>query len=217
MDRGQSREPAQPRLVLVTPLIEDAASFAPLLDAACRAADVAATILRLAPGIDDESKSRVRGLAPGPQAAGVALLLEGHVSLVAPTSADGVFVNGVEAVVSARSMLKADLIVGAGRLESRHDAMVAGDSGADFVLFGEPAENGDRPALPALIERVTWWAELFVVPCVAYAARVEEIDPLVRAGADFIAVGNETVWGAADPIAALQAAARRLETREPAQ
>ena len=40
---------------------------------------------------------------------------------------------------------------------------------------------GKRPALPAIVERVTWWAELFVVPCVAYAARLEEIEPLVRA------------------------------------
>jgi thiamine-phosphate pyrophosphorylase len=217
MDRGQSRESAKPRLVLVTPVIEEAAAFAPKLAAACETADVAAVILRLAPASDDELVNRIRALAPGAQQAGAALLLDGRMGLVGPTDADGVFVAGVEAVIAARSALKGDLIVGAGRLESRHDAMTAGDSGADFVMFGEPGVHGQRPAMPALIERVTWWAELFVVPCVAYAARVDEIEPFVRAGADFIGLGAEVVWDAVELPAALTAAARRLEVTEAAQ
>jgi thiamine-phosphate pyrophosphorylase len=69
--------------------------------------------------------------------------------------------------------------------------------------------------MPSLTERVTWWAEVFVIPCVAYAAHVEEIAPLVRAGADFIALGEEVVWNAADgPVAALTAASVHLEVAE---
>ena len=33
-------------------------------------------------------------------------------------------------------------IVGVGGMASRHDAMVAGEDGADYLLFGEPGENG---------------------------------------------------------------------------
>jgi thiamine-phosphate pyrophosphorylase len=218
MDRGQSLESATPRLVLVTPVIDDAAAFAPLLAAACKAADVAAVILRLAPADEDELVNRIRVLAPEPHRVEAALLLDGRANLVESTDADGVLVAGAEAVVTARSALKGDRIVGAGRLESRHDAMTAGDNGADFVLFGEPDEHGKRPAAPALIERVTWWAELFVLPCVAYAARIEEIEPFVGAGADFIGLGSEVVWDSADgPAAALAAAASRLALMEAAQ
>ncbi|MCC6947761.1 MAG: thiamine phosphate synthase [Bradyrhizobiaceae bacterium] len=218
MDRGQSQDAARPRFTLVTPEIEDAEAFASLLAAACEAADVAAVILRLAPAEDSEQKKRIRTLAPAPQKVGAAVLLDGMTNLVSATNADGAFVRGPEGVVAARSMLKGDLIVGTGNLETRHDAMTAGDSGADFVMFGEPDADGRRPALPALVERVTWWAELFVVPCVAYAARIEEIEPLVRAGADFIALGSETVWNAAEgPAAALAAAARHIEVTEPAE
>ena len=68
--------------------------------------------------------------------------------------------------------------------------------------------------MPSLIERVTWWAELFVIPCVAYAANASEIDPLVRAGADFIAVGEEIIWSAPDPASALATASAQLPVTE---
>lgn len=216
--RDHERQAERTRFILITPPIEDAAAFAPILAAACSAADIAAIVLRLAPAADDEILSRIRILSPGPHKVGAAILLRGLTHLVAASNADGVMVNGAAAVVSARNALRDGRIVGAGQLESRHDAMIAGENGADYVLFGEPDESGKRPTLPALNERVTWWAELFQLPCVAYAGRNEEIEYFVRAGADFIGLGGELVWDAPEgPVAALQAAAKRLATVEPVQ
>src|SRR5262249_52362723 len=72
----------------------------------------------------------------------------------------------------------------------RHDAMVAAEAGADYVMFGEPDAAGRRPAFDAVAERVAWWAQLFEVPCVGFAASLEELEPLAAAGADFIALGD---------------------------
>ena len=47
--------------------------------------------------------------------------------------------------------------------------MSAGEAGADYLLFGEPRPDGTIPALESVIERATWWAEIFETPCVAYA------------------------------------------------
>ena len=81
--------------------------------------------------------------------------------------------------------------------------MTAGERGADYVLFGEPDSDGRRPSFDAIIERIVWWAEVFEVPCVGYAASCEEIAPLVAAGADFVAVGD-FIWadarGAAEAL-----------------
>jgi hypothetical protein len=71
---------------------------------------------------------------------------------------------------------------------SRHDAMLAGETGADYVLFGEPDRDGGRPRFEAVLERVVWWAEVMTIPCVGYAARIDEIAPLVEAGAEFVAI-----------------------------
>src|SRR6185312_16161674 len=77
-------------------------------------------------------------------------------------------------------------------------------SGADYVLFGEPDSKGKRPSVDAIAERLDWWAELFEPPCVAYAVSRDEATAFVRAGADFILVGD-AVW--ADPRGAATALA----------
>ena len=200
----------KPRFVLFTPEITDATTFAATLTAMCRAADVAAVVLRLAPANDAEQLARIEILAPAAHGIDAALLLAGHTHLVASAGADGAFVQGVGAIPAARSAVKNDHIVGVGRLDTRHDSMTAAESGADFVLFGDTNAEGERSTMPSLIERVSWWAELFVVPCVAVASQPEEINPLVRAGADFIALGDEFVRTTSDPAQAVAAANAQL-------
>jgi thiamine-phosphate pyrophosphorylase len=87
-------------------------------------------------------------------------------------------------------VLKPDRIAGCGALRTRHDAMLAGEAGADYVMFGEPSQTGSRPAFDAVAERVAWWAELFEVPCVGFANSLEEVGRLAVAGADFVALGD---------------------------
>jgi thiamine-phosphate pyrophosphorylase len=210
---------AKPRIVLVTPPVDDAARFAPQLASACSAADVAAVILRLAPGDDETQIKRVREIVVAlPPPSGPIIMLDGHAGLVTKTAADGVHLRNSEMVATVRGALRNERTIGAGGLQSRHDAMVAAESGADYVLFGEPDANGRRPGLPAIVERLEWWAELFVIPCIAYAAKLDEMEDLVAAGADFIALGEEAVWNAPDgPARALAAAMVHLAVAEPAQ
>jgi thiamine-phosphate pyrophosphorylase len=154
------------------------------------AVDVAAVLLRL-PGADERSLiNRVKAVAPGVQAAGAALLIDGRPDLVARAGADGAHLAGADALMAAARMLKPNYIAGAGQLRMRHDAMVAAEVGADYVMFGEPDGAGRRPSLDTVIDRVAWWAEVFEISCVAYAAALDEISALVAAGADFVAVDD---------------------------
>jgi thiamine-phosphate pyrophosphorylase len=74
--------------------------------------------------------------------------------------------------------------------------MAAGEAGADYVLFGEPDANGQRPSVDAIAERLQWWDELFEPPCIGFAASREEAFEFARVGADFVLVGD-FIW--ADP------------------
>jgi thiamine-phosphate pyrophosphorylase len=67
-------------------------------------------------------------------------------------------------------------------------------------MFGEPGAAGERPAFEAIEERIAWWAEVFEVPCVGYAASMDEVAPLVQAGADFVALGD-WLWHDAQAVA----------------
>jgi thiamine-phosphate pyrophosphorylase len=57
-------------------------------------------------------------------------------------------------------------------------------------MFGEPNERGQRQPFDDIIDRVTWWADVFQTPCVGYAAALEDVAPLAQAGADFVALGD---------------------------
>ena len=189
--RPKNPEPRpQPRLYLITPAIVEAETFALTLEPALSAGDIAAVLLRLAPADERSQINRIKAIAPLVQRQDAALLVEGHTGLIARAGADGAHLSGIDAITDALGALKPDWIVGAGGLTNRHDAMSAAEGGADYVMFGEPDEQGERPGFEAVLERVTWWAEVFEAPCVAYAGSLEEIDRLVDAGADFIALGD---------------------------
>jgi thiamine-phosphate pyrophosphorylase len=182
-----------PRLYLATPEVDDPSQLVASLPGLLAAADVAAVLVRLRQ-IDQRTMiSRIKALAPAIQDAGAALLLDGHVELVARAGADGAHLGGIAALEDALPSLKPDRIAGVGGLSTRHDSMAAGELGADYVLFGEPDPRGQRPSLDAVAERLQWWDELFEPPCVGFAASPEEAQAFAAAGADFVLVGD-FVW-----------------------
>jgi len=197
-----------PRLYLATPIVDDPSSLLANLPGLLARADVAAVLLRLKTTDQRTMISRIKTLAPVIQDSGAALLLDGHVELVARAGADGAHLTGIEAMEDALPTLKPDRIAGVGGLTTRHDSMAAGEAGADYVLFGEPDASGQRPSVEAIAERLQWWAELFEPPCVGFAASRQEIGEFAAAGADFVLVGD-FIW--ADPRGA-QAAL--IETEE---
>jgi thiamine-phosphate pyrophosphorylase len=182
------RRPA-PRLYLVVPPSGDPAGLADPIAQALQAADVAAVLVSLTGDDERALLNGLKALAPSVQGAGAALVLEGRADLVARAGADGAHLAGVDDLSAAVPSLKPDRIAGCGGLATRHDAMLAAEAGADYVMFGEPDENGHRPSFDAVIERIEWWAEVFQIPCVGFAAHPDEIAALVTAGADFVAVG----------------------------
>ncbi len=196
------------RLYLITPPITDAASFVAPFEAALGASDIACVLLRAAePAI-------VRHLAPLAQRRGIACLVSDP-QLAAETDCDGVHVNGAgPALEAALAIMKPQRIVGVGDLKTRDDAMRAGEAGVDYLMFGAPGEQRD---FAEIRERIAWWAEIFNLPCVAYAKALEEVADFARAGADFVALSGAVWDDPRGPAAALEAAGHELAAaREPA-
>ena len=197
-----------PRLYLMTPELAETEPFAAGLASALSAGDVAAVLLRLDDGDERTLIDRAKAVAAMVQSRDIALLLDGRPELVARAGADGAHLTGIEALRAALPLLKPGRIAGVGGLRSRHDAMLAGDTEADYVMFGEPDrrfERAGRPPLAAVQERLQWWAELFQPPCIGYAADRDEIRPIAQAGAEFVALGD---WIWTEPGGAEEAVAR---------
>ncbi len=195
-----------PRLYLITPPISDWAAYPPLLEAAMAACDLACVLLRTAAGDEGAAETAARALAPLLQKHGVACLVADDPQLAVRVNADGVHIEETESLLqSALKCLQPGRIVGAGGLQTRDAAMTAGEAGADYVMFGGPASGELHESI---VERVAWWVEIFNVPCVGYAHDLGAISALVRAGADFIALGDAIFADPRGAEAALRDAAR---------
>lgn len=202
------------RLYLITPPRFEPRAFADTLKAALDAGDVASLQLRLkgendAPPAADAIRRATETLMPLAQARDIAFIINDRPDLAAELDADGVHIGQTDgSYAEARKTVGPDRIVGVTCHASRHLAMEAGEAGADYVAFGAFYETDTKtPISRAEPEILTWWSELFEVPCVAIGGiTIENAAPLVRAGADFLAVSSG-VWAHVDGPAT---AVRRL-------
>lgn len=140
----------------------------------------------------------------------VAVVVEGHLKLVAPLGLDGVHLtDGARSVRAARKALGAEAIVGAACGVTRHEGMSAAEAGADYVAFGPVGDTALGDGRRAEADLFQWWSEMIEVPCVAEGALTPELTAALAPVVDFVALGHE-VWGAADPAAALRRFAAAL-------
>ena len=141
----------------------------------------------------------------------VAFIVNDSIALARRLGADGVHLGQSDGEVQdARERLGREAQIGVTCHASRHMAMQAGEDGADYVAFGAffpttttAVEHHAEP------EILTWWQELFELPCVAIGGITPaNCAPLVEAGADFLAVSG-AVWNG-DEAEAVRAFAKLL-------
>ena len=187
------------RLYLITPPAIDLAVFPALMAAALDAGDVGAVQLRLKDVDDDTLKRAIDALRPVVQSRGVAFLMNDRPDLAVAHGCDGAHVGQSDTPAAGARKILGDLTMGVTCHDSRDLAMTAGDDGADYVAFGAffPTTTKDAKfhAEPELLE---WWSELMELPCVAIGGiTAANCAPLVRAGANFLAVVG-AVWNHPD-------------------
>jgi thiamine-phosphate pyrophosphorylase len=183
------------RLYLITPPVLPE-GFEKKLEEALAAGDVACVQLRLKDVGDDVIEKAVKALMPVCHAHDVAFILNDRPDLAAAYKCDGVHIGPEDMPYrEARALVGPDATVGVTCKDSRHAAMEAAEAGADYVAFGAffPTTTKENTArvTPEILEI---WSETTNVPCVAIGGiTVANCEPLVKAGADFIAVCSG-VW-----------------------
>jgi thiamine-phosphate pyrophosphorylase len=170
--------------------------FDRLLAEALDAGAVAALQLRLKGAPDDEVRRAVDLVRPIAQSRGVALILNDRPDLAVETGCDGAHIGAEDGTAAdARRLLGPKLQLGVSCYDSRDLALAAGEAGADYVAFGaffpSVTKETDIRADPELL---SWWSEIMELPVVAIGGiDADNCGPLVRAGANFLAV-TSAVW-----------------------
>jgi len=183
------------RLYLITPQRLDPLAFRDSLAAALDAGDVACLQLRMKDASEEDIARAKEILMPIAAARDVAFLLNDNAALAAKLGCDGAHVGQTDGNHTEARRLLDGRILGITCHASRHLAMEAGELGADYVAFGAffPTETKEtiHRATPDIL---AWWHEMFEIPSVAIGGiTAANCAPLVRAGADFLAVIG-AVW-----------------------
>ena len=188
---------------MITPPRLEAARFRDDLAAALDAGDVACLQLRLKDATPDEVKRATEALMPVCQARDVAFILNDDAQLAKALGCDGAHLGQSDGDHEGARRLLKEGILGITCHASRHLAMEAGDLGADYVAFGAFFPTGTKETLhTAGTDLLEWWSEMMEIPCVAIGGiTAANCAPLVRAGADFLAVVG-AVWNHPDGPAA---------------
>lgn len=205
---GQTAPRPPCQLYLITPPHIDLATFPLTFMRALDGGPVAALQLRLKGVSDDHVLRAADALLPLCQAQDVALIINDRADLALKSGAEGVHLGqGDGSVKEARKLLGAKATLGVTCHNSRHLAMEAGEQGADYVAFGAfyPTQTKAPPTM-ATPDLLKWWVAISELPCVAIGGITpENAQPLVEAGADFLAV-SASVWHYPDgPAAAVKA------------
>jgi thiamine-phosphate pyrophosphorylase len=183
------------QLYLISPPVITPA-FIDTLAAALDGGPAAAFQLRLK-GLDDHSIARaaepIQKLCADRD---VAFIVNDSIALAKRLGADGVHLGQEDGDArEARQVLGPAVQIGITCHDSRHLAMEAGEAGADYVAFGAFYPTGTKETRhqpdPSIL---SWWTTLFELPCVAIGGiTAANAAPLVKAGADFLAVSG-AVW-----------------------
>ena len=194
------------RLYLISPQ-DVGGTFPDRLKAALGAGPVAAFQMRVK-HVDEHRLARLA--EPLQRICGdhdTAFIVNDSMGLAKRLGADGVHLGQSDGDPrEARALLGPAAQIGRTCHDSRHLAMEAGEAGADYVAFGAFYPTTTKPSNyrppPSIL---SWWASLFEIPCVAIGGITpDNAQPLVDAGADFVAV-CQAVWGQDDPAAAVAA------------
>lgn len=182
-------------------------------------------------GGDDAIDAHAAALQALCRARTSALLLDGDAARALALGVDGAVIGGgARWIAAARAVLGPDRILAAAVPPSRHEAMEAGEAGADLVLL-RPRSAADTASLADL---VAWWAEMCVLPIAAPdpgpdtgADSGPDGGPdgdmtggarraaLLRAGLDFLAVGPD-IWQHPEGVArAVEARLRAIAALRP--
>jgi len=179
--------PAQPSATLEAQLAQALATT----DAAC--------VLLCGDGapIDEDHAGRLIDLV---QTSGLACLLENDAALAERLAADGLHLDAdAETYAAARTLLGESANLGVLCGLERHDAMQMAELGADYVAFGPKAES-IIDAIDQYADLIAWWAEIFVVPCVAWNVETaEQAAKFAALGADFVAP-SARIWHGDDAL-----------------
>ena len=184
------------KLYLISPANININEFTEDLEKVLKTGLVSCFQLRLKNIEDDVIVSASSKIIPVCKKYNVPFILNDRIDLAYKVGAEGVHLGEDDGnIVEARKLLGPKAIIGASCYNSKHLAMEAAESGANYVAFGAFFDTKTKtPKSKAEIDTIKDWIYISNIPCVAIGGiNSSNCVDLVREGVDFLAVIG-SVW-----------------------
>ena len=194
-------KPALPdrcRLVLIAPLGGEIGDCVAKVESALNGGDVASLIIPV--GSRDEASLQKLGeaLLPLAQEKGVAVMIENDTRIAGRIKADGVHLETTPADLAEQiEHLDGRLMVGAGGIKTRDEALDLGEAQPDYVFFGRFGYDNKPEAHSRNLKLAEWWSEMIALPCIVLGGTdMASALAVAETGADFVALSAAVFDGA---------------------
>lgn len=195
--------PDRCRLVLIWPDGGDRADAAARLASTLEGGDVASLIVPQYGLSDDDFQALCETLVPVAQEAGAAVMIAGDTRVAARVKADGVHVEGnVAALADIVDRFGGRMMIGAGGVKTRDDALNLGERQPDYLFFGRFGYDIKPEPHPRNLGLAEWWADMISIPCVVMGGSdVSSAVAVAATGAEFVALSEAIFAEGRDPKA----------------
>lgn len=182
--------PERCRLVLIAPTTGEVGECAAMVESALSGGDVASLIIPV--GSRDEASLQKLGeaLLPLAQAKGVAVMIENDTRIAGRIKADGVHLETDPASLAEQiEHLDGRMMVGAGGIKTRDEALDLGEAQPDYVFFGRFGYDNKPEAHSRNLKLAEWWSEMISLPCIVLGGTdIASALAVAQTGADFVAM-----------------------------
>jgi thiamine-phosphate pyrophosphorylase len=198
-----TKPPNRCRLVLIWPDGGDRSEAAARLASTLAGGDVASLIVPQYGLSDDDFQALCEVLVPVAQDAGAAVMVAGDTRVAARVKADGVHVEGGPAALAdVVDRFGGRMMIGAGGVKTRDDALNLGELQPDYLFFGRFGYDTKPEPHPRNLGLAEWWAEMVSIPCVVMGgSEASSVVAVAATGAEFVALSEAIFAAHRDPKA----------------
>ncbi len=154
------------------------------------AGDVA-SVLFSAPNMEESIfQNAVEPLVEVTQSSEIAAIVEFHTRAAGRVGADGLQLGqDPDALEDAIDNYSPKLMVGAGNVKTRHNALVIGELQPDYLMFGKPGGDIRPEPHPKNIDLGGWWSSMVEIPCIVLGGNDHKsVVDVANTGAEFVAL-----------------------------
>src|SRR5690606_15611317 len=129
------------------------------LGEAMASGDIASVILWPGGLNEDEFQKMCETVVPSGQSRGIAMIVADEMRIARRVGADGIHVKDRREMEQLADRASG-LIVGAGGVKTRHEALELGECRPDYMFFGRFGHDQQPQPHPRNLSLAEWWSEL---------------------------------------------------------